>query len=229
MNNDNNGAIVFLLTAILCVLLFGSGAVLSGLGWGAGIIAVLAVGFFIIAGIARFFGTMRDEIATARAKREPWLWLFVVWPAIPTLLVILGLGALRWMDNNIRFVAAVITIPYWWAPGAMLIVGLVIAALESAHEWGPKVPGAIAALLLELPKGIIELVRKWLFLVVAPVAGPIGRWQTIRSLRAQGETIGAVSAGLSILGTLLVSLLFWCALVLVPFAIGAAEIVSRFQ
>ncbi|ANY78232.1 hypothetical protein BB934_08295 [Microvirga ossetica] len=81
MNNDNSGAIVFLLAAILCVLLFGSGAVLSGLGWGVGIVGVLAIGFFILAGIARFFGAMRDEMAASRARREPWLWLFVVWPA----------------------------------------------------------------------------------------------------------------------------------------------------
>ena len=42
-NNDNSGAIVFLLAAILCVLLFGSGAVLSGVGTVMTIGAVLTV------------------------------------------------------------------------------------------------------------------------------------------------------------------------------------------
>ncbi|WP_157934088.1 hypothetical protein [Microvirga ossetica] len=130
------------------------------------------------------------------------------------------------MDGGIRFVPAVTSVPYWWAPGAMFIAGLVIAALEKAHEWVPKVPGVIAALLLEVP---VELLRRWLFLTVAPVAGPIGRYQSIRTQRAQGEPVGVVSAGFSILGTFLVCLLFWIPFVLVPLAIGTAETINYFR
>jgi hypothetical protein len=75
----------------------------------------------------------------------------------------------------------------------------------------------------------VELLRRWLFLTVAPVAGPIGRYLTIRTQRAQGETVGVVSAGLSILGTFLVSLLFWIPFVLVPLAIGTAETMKYFR
>ncbi len=50
MNEAHSRAIVFLLAAILCVLLFGASAVLSGLAWLAvigAVLAVLALLFFV--------------------------------------------------------------------------------------------------------------------------------------------------------------------------------------
>jgi hypothetical protein len=147
MNNDNSGAIVFLLAAILCVLLFGSGAVLSGVGTVMTIGAVLTVGGLVVVGIARLFKSMRKEISTAQAEDKPWLYLFLLWAGGISNVVVFGLATLTWMDGNIRFGEALETIPYWWVPVGMLLVSLVVWLLECAHEWLPKLPGALAKML----------------------------------------------------------------------------------
>ncbi|GEO18169.1 hypothetical protein [Microvirga aerophila] len=218
MNNDNNGAIVFLLAAILCVMLFGSAAVLSGIGTLMTIGAVLSVGCFIIWGIARLFGAMRTEVATARTDRQPWLHFFLLWPGIIGNVVVLGLAAMIWMDSSVRFKDAIQTVPYWWVPVAMMFTSLVVGLMERAHEWVPQVPGAIVAML-----------KGWLWFAFPPVASPVGRWREIRERRGQGEQIGVISIALSLLGALLVGILLWPLGTFLPFGIVAAIIaeVSR--
>lgn len=65
MNEEHSRAIVFLLAAILCVMLFGASSVLTGFGWLAGIGAVLGVIFLVIAGVAKFFGSIVGRISEA--------------------------------------------------------------------------------------------------------------------------------------------------------------------
>lgn len=205
MNETHCRAIIFLLAAILSVMLFGASAFLTGLAWLAGIGAVLGIVFLVIAGVAKFLGSIREEVVAARAERKPWIWLLVAWPGIVGGFVICGLAAVRWMGGGIRYGDAISTVPYSWVPVTLILAGMAVAAIESAHEWLPKVPGRVAALL-----------RGWLMLLGAPVLAPFGRWQSIREQRARGEVVGVVSAGLSILGTFLASLLVWIAAVSVP-------------
>jgi hypothetical protein len=212
MNNDNSGAIVFLLAAILCVLLFGSGAVLSGVGTVMTIGAVLTVGGLVVVGIARLFKSMRKEISTAQAEDKPWLYLFLLWAGGISNVVVFGLATLTWMDGNIRFGEALETIPYWWVPVGMLLVSLVVWLLECAHEWLPKLPGALAKML-----------KGWLWLAVAPIASPVGRWREIREDQARGDQISIVSAGFSLLGAVAAGLVLW-PLTLLPVAIVMAII-----
>lgn len=228
MNNDNSGAIVFLLAAILCVLLFGSSAVLTGLGWVAGIGAVLAVIFLVIAGIACLFRSLRDEVASARVERKPWLWLFVAWPATIGNVAVVALAVLYWLAGDVRFKDALDEIPYFWVPVTALFASMIVAAIESAHEWAPKVPGYIASTARTVPGKTISFIQGWLSLLVGPVLGPVGRWQTIREQRARGEHVGLVSAALSLFGAFLVGVLLW-PLVLFPVGIVAIFIaeVSR--
>jgi hypothetical protein len=209
MNNDNSGAIVFLLAAILCVMLFGSAAVLSGMGTLMTIGAVLSVGFFIIWGTVRLFKAMRAGLATARAERQPWLYFFVLWPGIIGNVVVFCIAALTWMDGGIRFMKAVETVPYWWVPAAMMFGSLVVGLMERAREWVPQVPGAI-----------VTLFKGWLWLAVAPIASPVGRWREINQDRARGEQIGTVSVALSLVGAFLAGLILWPLGTLLPLGIG---------
>src|SRR5262245_37343928 len=74
--------VAFLLFLILCVLLFGAGAVLSGLGWLALISVVLLVIVLVVVGSATLIRGMHDEIATQRREQRPWLFLIVGLPAV---------------------------------------------------------------------------------------------------------------------------------------------------
>ena len=88
MSDSDGKAIVFLLAAILCVMLFGASAVLSGFSWMLGIGIVLGVVFLIVAVIAKFIGSFRDEVVAAKSKGEPWLMLFVAFPAMIGIFVV---------------------------------------------------------------------------------------------------------------------------------------------
>jgi len=208
MNESHSRAIVFLLAAILCVMLFGAGAVLSGFGWMAGIGLVLGIVFVGVAVIAKFIGSFRDEVVAAKSKREPWLWLFVVWPAIIGNFIVCGIAALRWWGGNISFKDALGEVPYFWVPVALLFGAMGVSAIESAPTWLPEVPSKVKA-----------GVRGWLMLVGAPVLAPMGRLRSIREARGRGERIGLVSTGLSVAGSFMVSMVVFFLAVLFPFVL----------
>lgn len=193
---------MFLLAAILCAMLFGASAFLSGLAWVAGVGAVLCVA---VAGTVTVFTSFRDEFETARVEGKPWLGLLVLGAGAICNFIVLCLAALLWMGGGMRFGDALNAIPYWRVPVLVLVAGMAISAIESAHDWVPEVPRGAAAFL-----------RGWLKLLGAPVFGPIGRWQSIREARTRGERIGAFSAGASLVGTFAVSVLLWLPTVIVP-------------
>ena len=68
MKEQHSRAVIFLLAAILCVMLFGASSVLTGFGWLATIGAILGVVFLIVAGMAKFFGSLRDEVVLAKTE-----------------------------------------------------------------------------------------------------------------------------------------------------------------
>jgi hypothetical protein len=184
----------------------------------AGIGAVLGVIFLVVAGVARFFGSLQKEVAAAEAKQKPWLWLLVFWPACIGNFVVGGLAALRWWKGGISYGDAMSTVPFWSVPVMIMFAAIIVAAIESAHDWLPKVPVRAAA-----------FIRGWLMLIGGPVLGPLGCWQSIQEARAKGEQIGALSAGNSLIGTFAVSILLWLLAVLMPFALVSVLLVESFR
>ena len=89
--------IAFLLFLILCVLLFGAGAVLSGLGWLALISVGLLVVLLAVLGSAKFIRSMNDEIAAQRSEQRPWLYLILGTPAV---IGNFGVFALSWLQGG---------------------------------------------------------------------------------------------------------------------------------
>jgi hypothetical protein len=236
MNETQGERIVFLLAAILCVMLFEAGAVLTGLGWVAGVGAVLAVIFLIVAGISWCFVSLLDAVAAARTQRQPWLWMLVFLSGFIGDLIVLGFAGLRWMGGGISYKDALRTTPYWWVPVSIMFAAMAVAAIESAHEWLPKlhewvlkVPGRIAAFLRALPGRIAALLRGWLMILGGPVLGPVRRWQAIRERRARGERVGAISAGLSLLAIFAESVLLWLGFVLIPVVIVTVVVAASFR
>ncbi len=218
MSDLNGKAIVFLLAAILCVMLFGASAVLSGFGWMLGIGIVLGVVFLIIAGIAKFIGSIRDEVVVAKSKGEPWLALFVAWPAMIGIFIVGGLAALRWWEGGIRFKDALGEVPYYWVPVTLLFASMGVALIESAQSWLPQVPGKVAA-----------LVRGWLMLVGAPVLAPLGRLRSIREARARGERIGSFATSASVLGSFLVGAAACFVTLVMTLGVGVAVVMESFR
>jgi hypothetical protein len=174
-----------------------------------GIGAVLSVVFFVIAGIARLGSAIRSEVSDARAKREPWLYLFVLWPGILGNALVVVLAGFVWTGGNMRFVRAITSISYWWVPVTVMFASLLIGILERAHEWLPQVPGAIT-----------KMGRGWLWLAVAPIASPVRRWRKIQTDRARGQTLGVFAASVSLFGAFLAGILLWPLGTLLPFGIG---------
>jgi hypothetical protein len=213
MNEAHSRAIVYLLAAILCVMLFGASAFLSGVAWGAGIAAVVAAVFLAIVGAAKLFISLRSDVEVARSERRPWLYLPVLWFAILGNFAVFAAAALQWVRGGIDFRAALDQVPYWWLPVSLMLVGALILICESAPNWLPRLPGQISAFL-----------QGWLHLITAPVFGPVGRWRAIREARARGERIGRVSAGASVAATFFVGTLLWFPAVLLPLVLLAVVV-----
>jgi hypothetical protein len=182
--------IAFLLFLILCVLLFGAGAVLSGLGW----LAVISVGLLVVLlavlGSAAFIRGMHDEIATQRSQQRPWLYLIV---GIPAVIGNFGVVALSWLQGG-----KIDAIPYWWVPVTILFASILVLALESANSWLPKVPGFITGFFVS-----------WAKFLVLPVLGPIGHWKSIRKPNPTGDRTGLLVASASTLWTFIVAVFLW--------------------
>lgn len=125
--------IAFLLFLILCVLLFGAGAVLSGLGWLALISVGLLVVLLAVLGSAAFIRSMHDEIATQRREKRPWLFLII---GLPAMIGNFGVFAFCWLQGS-----KIDEVPYFWVPVVIVFASMLVLALESANSWLPKVPG----------------------------------------------------------------------------------------
>jgi hypothetical protein len=128
--------IAFLLLLILCVLLFGAGAVLSGLGW----LAVISIGLLVVLlavlGSAAFIRSMHNEIATERSKQRPWLYLVI---GLPAVIGNFGVFAFTWLQGS-----KIDAVPYYWVPVTLIFASMLVLGLESANSWLPKIPGFIA-------------------------------------------------------------------------------------
>jgi len=213
MKEAHSRAIVFLLAAILCVMLFGPGAVLTALGWGVAIGLVIGAFCLVAWGCFALFAGLVSEIANNREQGKPWLWLPVFWIGLIGDFIVIGIAAIYWLEGGYRFKEAISLVPYWWVPVAFMAGGGIIIAIETSAKWVPEVPGKI-----------LGFFKAWLMLLIGPVAAPVGRWKTIRHQRSTGEHIGLVSAGLSISGTFLVSVLLWFVSTLIPLSLGVAII-----
>lgn len=122
------------------------------------------------------FGSISDEARSARVEGRPWLWLIIAFPAIFANFAVFGIAAIWWLSDDIRFGEALRGVPYHWVPVTLLFASMIIAAIEKAHEWLPKVPRVAAALL-----------QLWVSLLLGPVLGPVGEWRSIRERRVSGE------------------------------------------
>lgn len=200
--------IAFLLFLILCVLLFGAGAVLSGLGWLALISVVLLVVVLVVLGSAALIRGMHDGIATERSEQRPWLYLIIGTPAI------IGLFGIALVE---RLQGSKIGEPYSWVSVALLIAAILVLALESANTWLPKVPGFVAGFCVG-----------WAKLLVAPVLAPIGHWKSIRNPNLAGDRTGALVASVSTLWTFIVAVFLWLIAVL-PLIVVVAFIRDAFR
>jgi hypothetical protein len=194
--------IAFLLFLILCVLLFGAGAVLSGLGWLALISVGLLVVLLAVLGSAKFIRSMNDEIAAQRSEQRPWLYLILGTPAV---IGNFGVFALSWLQGG-----NIDAVPYWWVPVTIMFASMLVLALESANSWLPKVPGFITGFFVG-----------WAKFLVLPVLAPIGHWKWIRAPNPAGDQTGVVVASVSTLWTFIVAVFLWWLAVLPPIFVVA--------
>jgi len=194
--------IAFLLFLILCVLLFGAGAVLSGLGWLAVISAGSLVVLLAVLGSAKLIRSMHDEIVTQRSEQRPWLYLVIGAPAV---IGNFGVFALSWIQGgNIDAVS------YWWVPVNIMIASMLVLALESANSWLPKVPVVVMGFCVG-----------WAKFLVLPVLAPIGHWKLIRKPNPAGDRTGVLIASVSTLWTFVVAVfLWWLAVLPLIFVVG---------
>jgi hypothetical protein len=194
---SHSRAIVFLLAAILIVLVFGAHYFLLGLAWVAGICAIVGIMFLVIAGFSRIISSLRAEVATAKADGGPWLCIPVGYLAVIGIFIVGGVAAFDWMSQPITYKDALTQVPLWWVPVALMVGGVVVLLIESAHEWLPKVPEFAAKIL-----------RGWIMWLVSPIAGPMGHLQRLRETKSKGETTGIFSDTLNLLWTFIVGLCF---------------------
>ena len=181
--------IAFLLFLILCALLFGAGAVLSGLGWLAFISAGLLVILVAVLGSAAFIRGVHDGIASERRQQRPWLYLII---GLPAMIGLFGIAFVEWVQGG------KIGEPYSWVPLALLIASMSVLALESANSWLPKVPAFVTGFC-----------AGWAKFLVAPVLAPIGHWRSIRTPNPDGDRTGVVVASVSTLWTFIVAVFLW--------------------
>jgi hypothetical protein len=182
--------IAFLLFLILCVLLFGAGAVLCGLGWFALISVSLLVVLLAVLGSAAFIRSMHDEIATQRSEQRPWLYLIM---GLPAVIGNFGVFAFSWLQGS-KFEE----IPYYWVPVTIMFASMLVLALETTNSWLPKVPGFVTGFCVG-----------WAKFLVAPVLAPIGHWKSIRKPNPAGDRTGAFAASVSTLWTFVVAVFLW--------------------
>lgn len=201
--------IAFLLFLILCVLLFGAGAVLTGLGW----LAVISVGLLVVmlavlCAVA-FLRSVHDGIAMERSEQRPWLYLVI---GIPAVIGNFGIVALSWLQGG-----NIDAVPYSWVPITIIFASILVLALETANHWLPKVPGFIAVFFVG-----------WAKFLVLPILGPIGHWKLARTPSAAGDQSGVLAASLSTFWTFIVAVFLWWfavlpIVVLAAFAYGAVR------
>ncbi|MGJ4963778.1 hypothetical protein ACQR10_02785 [Bradyrhizobium sp. HKCCYLRH2060] len=177
-----------LLFLILCVLLFGAGAVLAGLSWLAAIFACLLAVVLIVAVGGRIFRSAHEEVSTARRNNQPWLYLIVGIPAVVANLVVVLLAWGRGIKLE--------QLPYYWVPVAMMLIAALTLAAETAGTWVPKMPGALAGIF-----------GGWGKLLIAPVFAPLGNWRSTRALGP--ERLGFIAAIASTLWTFVVAIVLW--------------------
>jgi hypothetical protein len=180
----------FLLFLILCVLLFGAGAVLTGLGWLALISIGLLVVLLAVLGSVKFIRSMHDEIATQRSEQRPWLYLIIGMPAV---IGNFGVFAFSWLQGG-----KIDAVPYWWVPATILFASMLVLAIESANSWLPKVPEFITGFFVG-----------WAKFLVSPVLAPIGHWKSIRKPNPAGDRTGMLVASVSTLWTFIVAVFLW--------------------
>lgn len=213
MTERHGTAIIILLSAIFCVLLFGANAFLSGMTWVLGIGAVIAAIVFALLLIRKIFNFILEGIFEVRANNQPWVWLIFVFPAIICNFIIFALAFTECYAGCNKFGATLLTVPFYWVPQALIATGFLVLAIETAHTWWPKIPMLFSAAM-----------RNWILLSCAPLLGPFGRWQTIRASRAEGKQISSISALLSVCGTFFVSILLWLPGVGIPLLLVSAMI-----
>jgi hypothetical protein len=194
--------IAFLLFLILCVLLFGAGAVLSGLGW----LALISVGLLIVLlavlGTSAFIRSMHDEIDTQRREQRPWLFLII---GVPAVIANVGVFAFSWLQGG-----KIDAVPYWWAPVTVMFASMLVLALESANSWLPNVPGFVTGFCVG-----------WAKFLVAPVLAPIGHWKSIRKPNIAGDRTGVFAASAFTLWTFIVAVfIWWLAVLPLIFVVG---------
>jgi hypothetical protein len=197
MKVSHSRAIVFLLAAILSVLVFGAHYFLIGLAWVAGIGAVFGICLIGIAGISRVIGSLRAEIAAAKANGRPWRFLPLSYLAVTGYFIVAGMAAFYWLGQPITYRDALAQVPLWWVPVALTVCVIVVLLIESAHEWLPKVPEFAAKIL-----------RGWIMWLISPIAGPMGHLQRLREMKSKGETTGIFSDTLNLLWEFIVGLSF---------------------
>jgi hypothetical protein len=197
MKSSHSRAIVFLLAAILSVLVFGAHYFRIGLAWVAGIGAVFGILFLSIAGVSQIIRSLRAEVATAKANGGPWLCIPVGYLAVVGIFIVGGVAAFDWMSRPITYKDALTQVPLWWVPVALMVGGVVVLLIESAHEWLPKVP-----------KFSAKILRGWVMWLVSPIAGPMGHLQRLREMKSKGEATGIFSDTVNLLWTFIVGLCF---------------------
>jgi hypothetical protein len=213
MNERHSTAIIVLLSAIFCVLLFGATAFLSGMTWVLGIGAAIVSIAFVLLLLKKILKFTLEGIFDVRANGQPWIWLIFVFPAIVCNFLVFAIAFAECYTGCNKFGATLLAVPFYWVPQALFATGFLVLAIETAHTWWPKIPTLFFAAM-----------RNWILLSCAPLLGPFGRWRSIRASRAEGKKISSLSALLSVGGTFFVSILLWLPGVGIPLLLVSAII-----
>ncbi|MFC5394527.1 hypothetical protein [Bosea vestrisii] len=131
MSEQHSRAIVRLLTAMLCVMVFFVVSYLAGTAWaGFGLFVVGFVILFLLGGAVYCYQSIRKEVVTARDQGKPWIGPLLTLPSMVLNFVVFGIGGLVWLLNNMSFRDALTSVPGWWIPVVGLLGGFAAEVIE---------------------------------------------------------------------------------------------------
>ena len=170
--------VVLLLALAAVLLLLGPGTARLVLGSIFAVLAIVGAGALAIEGVLKLAALVKAE----RDRDNAGL------AAIP-----LAIGLVL---SVVSLLAGSDTLKLW--AGSCFLVAFVVAIIETAHNWLPKLPGRVA---------YIGKLAAAVF--VGPVVAPYRRLVEIRQRRAQGEAITTGQATGQVAAVLAVSVALW--------------------
>jgi hypothetical protein len=182
-------AIAVILALILAVMLFGADAVKGGMASAVVVAIGLAILGAVLAMLSGFVSSLGEEVAKSKSEGRAWRWQYILYPAMFAFFVVAVWAAISadW-DQKGAWGRSFERIPYAWVPLALGGFAFLVAFIESAPKWLPKIPGAT-----------IDFLNGWASTFIAPVTYPRQRWAEINAERMARKPVGKLYAAGSVL------------------------------